>query len=304
VAKAAPAQQRESAADRQARIEAAWIATGKKRLLHSSHEAEKLEKDKHGLRHALGHDIDGGRVEQWEKDRRAVFQALGHDADRKCPAGVDWRIMRNNQVSGARAGFAGMSEAAKAATWNAYRRALCHFNTRGKWPETFAPCGWWFCGKQLKAPQWSELARAVKILKAKDIDPRDYIAPAGTYAESVALAKQWPKHKSLWNSVHEIKKSLPSLERATLSPQDAQRLRAMDESRWAVFPRDGKGRRVDAPYQRFLNCNDRPPVNWTAQVAAAVFFLLGLGEKGASLKDEIHRAEVEWTRGGKLNLRR
>jgi len=237
-------------------------------------------------------------------DKREVLAALGHDAAGTCPAGVDWRIIRDNQVSGVRADFAGMSEDTKAASWNAYRRALCHFNISGEWPESFAPCGWWFCGKPLKAPQWSDLARAVQILKAKGIDPSGYIAPVGLYAESVALARQWPENKPLWASVQVIKKELPELAQGPLSPQAHRRLRAMSESRWAAYPKDGRGAPVVAPYKRFLNCNDRPPVNWTAQVAAAIFFLFGLGEKGASLKSEIRRAEVSWTRKNDLNFRR
>jgi hypothetical protein len=290
--KAAPeARQGENAAQRQARVEAAFVATGKKRLAHSAHsirEVEQLEKDRDGLQHKLGHDRDGGRVAQWEKDKRTVLQALGHDTDGKCPAGVNWRDDIRN-----------VPKELRAASSAASSRAQCHFpyiDTATKEQvdrlnATFPACGWKWCADKdrLKALQWADLLAAVEDLKAADIDPND--CHIGIHADFYAgLSKQ----RSMWLSSYKPLLAAaarnPMLERMNPYPLFLAR-----QAEWIGATK------VDKPMQLFLNRIGN--AGFSAAVAAAILFLFGLAEEDRRYRNFKHSIEASWARGGDLNIR-
>jgi hypothetical protein len=278
----------ENAAERQARIEAAWIATGKKRLSHSSHAVAQLEKDRRGLQNDLGHDPDGG-VEQWQKDRHAVFQALRHDSEGNCPLGVDWRNNAREEP-----------EELRDANFSAYRRASCHFPSNEtatpelarEMSQTFPACGWKWCKDKhrLKPEQWGDLLAALEDLKANNIEPTgtELAIYAMNYASFSKQRAMWPAYKHLLAACQKA----PAIERM----ENPTLLFWARRSEWAGAPK------FDKPLQIFLNSVFVR--GFPAAVAAAILFLLGLaieGERYANLK---HRIETAWSRRGKLNIRK
>lgn len=287
---------------------------------------EQFENDKRSLQKTLGHNRDGGRVEQWERDKRAVFQALGHDVDGKCPAGVDWEAHYKNRENLSKVPIeneaANRAANLRASSWITFHSAKVAREARrgcGPWS-----CGWWFCGKNLKADQWADLRTAIKILKESGRDPNGWELAyrASAYAENVRLAKKWPQVKDLWAFYGKNPNLLPDTIEVQWEwcngewkhdPKDRDAL--LEKLQAVLFARhpQGVGKPVDAPYHHFLN--DHPVKSWESfpeggvsstwapKVAAALLVLFGTVKEGSSLKKETHRAAEAWDLGRELNHR-
>jgi len=256
------ARQSENAAQRQARVEAAFVATGKKRLAHSAHsirEVEQLEKDRDRLQHKLGRDRDGGRVAQWEKDKRTVLQALGHDADGKCPASDETSLER----------------------WTFFaNHHLPQMN-----PDEFysgPACGWLWCHKRdgFKNSTWADLLKALEVLRGKDIKPTapELVDLANKYAEGFDWRKMWDA--LAFNKMDAVIASNPAA-RVFFDPQ---LLRQLESAKQA-----GAGKK-DVPMRDFLVSVKAH--GWPPAVAAAILFLFGLTEDGERYSTVKNRVAV------------
>jgi hypothetical protein len=222
---------------------------------------------------------------QLEKDKREVFRALGHDVNGKCPAGIDWKE-----------DFRKVPEMLRDAHTIALTRAWCHFPlahslapmTNLK-PAALSPCGWGWCADKdrLKPERWSDLLKAVEILKERGIDPNGYpvAVQASMYATLRQYKEAWPEHKRAVEALGVLKDvDIPA--RPALQMEEAM-------FRWPANPKP-RGGNTDKPCQIFLN--NIYAAGGTAAVAAAILFLFGLGKQGERLKALKHRIEVAWGR--------
>lgn len=201
----------------------------------------------------------------------------------------------------------------------AHRRAS-YYNHTGEVPradDPFPSCGWWWCGRELKHDQWIQLHDAIKILKTAGIDPCGVgvALAAGYYTEGDALVMELP--------------DLLRIDAMTLRGRQKYLAgnvllfeRTMQFARWAACPSYVQGKAY-VPLFRFLHRLEDarmdhrereaalPPhlrghKTWwpkptktknPCRVAAALLILFGLNAEGSTLKKEIRRMEVHWSRG-------
>ncbi|MGD0839286.1 MAG: hypothetical protein ABSB49_21850, partial [Polyangia bacterium] len=148
-----------------------------------------------------------------EMDRRAVLEALGHDADGKCPAGIDWRTSQTPA-----------------------ERRTSRYNYTGESPRLDdSPCGWWWCGKELKAERWAELHKAVEVLRKAGIDPccHGVAYDAGQYARDKAWLRRFPDLKA--------QESVDPALREMLGIDNPHFERVIGLAKQAVDPKDSGG---------------------------------------------------------------
>jgi hypothetical protein len=247
---------------------------------------------------------------QSEKDKRAILAALNHDIHDKCPVSIDWRAFHKRPED-----FIHVQNDHYMANRAACLRASSYiaFHSAKVALAAMASCGWWFCGRNLKADRWANLWKAIEILRESGDDPNGWELAyrVHAYGQNVEWAREWPKWKGLWEFIA----MNPDRPATTIDDDTLTQLRAIE---WAKHPPKGVGKPVDAPYHRFLNgypvkfweeLPEKPPedslsAKWTPAVAAASLVLFGLVKEGSTLKKETHRAQEAWYLGKELNVGR